>query len=33
MSPDGRWIYFESRRTDHDDDSPAQLWRIRTPGH
>lgn len=31
MSPDGRWIYFESHRADRDDDSPAQLWRIRAP--
>lgn len=30
MSPDGRWIYFESHKTD-DDGSPSQIWRIATP--
>jgi TolB protein len=31
MSPDGRWIYFESHRAVHDDDSPTQIWRIANP--
>jgi TolB protein len=29
-SPNGRWIAFESAST-HDDESPAGIWRIRTP--
>ncbi|WP_315830728.1 hypothetical protein [Bradyrhizobium prioriisuperbiae] len=31
MSPDGRWIYFESHKG--DEDSPTQIWRIATPPH
>ena len=31
MSPDGRWIYFESHRTSHDGESPTQIWRIANP--
>ncbi|MBN8888135.1 MAG: PD40 domain-containing protein [Rudaea sp.] len=31
MSPDGRWIYFESHRSAYDDESPAQIWRIANP--
>ena len=31
MSPDGRWIYFESRRTAHDDGLTTQIWRIANP--
>lgn len=30
ISPDGRWIYFESHRTT-DDGSPTQIWRINFP--
>ncbi|MGO4451494.1 hypothetical protein AB4Y96_21445 [Phyllobacterium sp. TAF24] len=29
MTPDGRWIYFESHKG--DDDTPTQIWRIATP--
>jgi TolB protein len=31
MSPDGRWIYFESHRTPCDDNSPSEIWRIGSP--
>ena len=31
ISPDGRWIYFESHRTAYDDESPTQIWRIANP--
>lgn len=31
MSPDGRWIYFESHRSACDDQSPSQIWRIASP--
>jgi len=31
MSPDGRWIYFESHKK--GDNSPTQIWRIATPPH
>jgi TolB protein len=31
MSPDGRWIYFESHRKPCRDHSPAQIWRIASP--
>jgi TolB protein len=30
MSPDGKWVYFESHRQ-FADTSPSQLWRIPTP--
>jgi TolB protein len=25
------WIYFESHRAAHDDDSPTQIWRVANP--
>ncbi len=33
MSPDGRWIYFESHTQAGNDSSPTQIWRIATPPH
>lgn len=32
MSPDGRWIYFESHKNAKDN-SATQIWRIATPPH
>jgi TolB protein len=31
MTPDGRWIYFESHTVPCDDSSRSQLWRIASP--
>lgn len=33
MSPDGRWIYFESHTLAGKDNSTTQIWRIATPAH
>jgi len=30
VSPDGRWVAFESHRTE-DEDSPTDLWIIAVP--
>ena len=31
VSPDGRWVAFESHRTE-DEQSPADIWIVETPG-
>ena len=30
VSPDGRWVAFESHRTE-DEESPSDIWLIATP--